>query len=371
MPKILQTIRQGQIGGGESHLLNVVENLDRTVFDPIVLSFTDGPMIDRLKEMNVPVEVIPTTTPFDIRVWGKVKKFMQQHQIALVHAHGTRSNSNIFWAANQLQIPIVYTIHGWSFHDDQPFWLRKGRIWGEQILTSNAAQNISVSQANQNAGKKYLKNFQSEIVHYGIDQQKFNPQRTFTDHRARLGIAAEATLVLFVARFTHQKQPQIALSAFAKAAAKDPSLTLWMVGDGELKAETLALAAQLEINDKVIFESFRTDIPDVLAAADIYILPSLWEGLPIGLLEAMAMGKAIVASAVDGTPEVLTNHQNGILIEVSQLEEQLANGILTLSSDPELAKIYGQKANETVTQLFSAPVMTRHIEQIYHRLLKK
>lgn len=367
----MQTIRQGQIGGGESHLLNLVENLDRSEFDPVVLSFTEGPMIDRLKEMNVPVEVIPTTIPFDMRVWGKVRKFMQKHQVELVHAHGTRSNSNIFWAANQQQIPIVYTIHGWSFHDDQPFWLRKGRIFGEQILTSNATQNISVSQANQNAGKKYLKNFSSEIVHYGIDQHKFNPQLSFTNHRERLGISDQTTLVLFVARFTHQKQPQIALKAFAKAAAKNDSLKLWMVGDGELKAATLALAEELQITDKVIFESFRLDIPDVLAAADIYILPSLWEGLPIGLLEAMAMGKSIVASAVDGTPEVIKDHQNGILIEVDQLETQLENGILELAANPTLAKSYGQKATETVTQLFSAPVMTRHIEQIYRRLLKK
>lgn len=74
--RVLETIRQGQIGGGESHLLSLVENLDKDKFEPIVLSFTDGPMVDRLKAMGVKAEVIYTETPFDVRVWSKVKQFL-------------------------------------------------------------------------------------------------------------------------------------------------------------------------------------------------------------------------------------------------------------------------------------------------------
>src|SRR5687767_5436509 len=97
--KVLECIRQGQIGGGESHLLSLVENLDRSRFDPVVLSFTDGPMISRLKEMKVPVHIISTTRPFDVTKWKAVKNFLKEHGVDLVHAHGTRANSNIVWAA--------------------------------------------------------------------------------------------------------------------------------------------------------------------------------------------------------------------------------------------------------------------------------
>src|SRR5882762_8494588 len=140
--KVLECIRQGQIGGGESHLLSLVENLDKTRFDPIVLSFTDGPMIERLKDMGVETHVIFTEKPFDMAKWGSVKKLLKQHQIDLVHAHGTRACSNVMWAAKSLKIPIVYTVHGWSFHPDQNPLVRRIRIMGEAYLTSRANTNI-------------------------------------------------------------------------------------------------------------------------------------------------------------------------------------------------------------------------------------
>src|SRR6478672_11607781 len=104
--KVLECIRQGQIGGGESHLLSLVENLDRSRFDPVVLSFTDGPMVDRLKEMNVNTHIIPTLKPFDITKWKTVKKLLSSLEVDLVHAHGTRANSNVLWAARSLGIPV-------------------------------------------------------------------------------------------------------------------------------------------------------------------------------------------------------------------------------------------------------------------------
>ena len=105
--KVLECIRQGQIGGGESHLLSLVENLDRAKYDPVVLSFTDGPMIDRLKEMDVPTHVINSTKEFDFNVWKKVKQLLIKENIELIHAHGSRANSNLNIIARRLKIPII------------------------------------------------------------------------------------------------------------------------------------------------------------------------------------------------------------------------------------------------------------------------
>ncbi len=134
------------------------------------------------------------------------------------------------------------------------------------------------------------------VVNNGIDQHKFDPARSFKDVRSELNIPKDVTLVLFVARFIHQKQPLKLISAFASAVKQLPSLRLLMVGDGDQKPEALEMVKQLGITDQVIFAPFRQDVPDVLAAADVFVLPSLWEGLPIGLLEAMAMGKAIIGT---------------------------------------------------------------------------
>lgn len=367
--RILQTIRQGQIGGGESHLLSLVENLDRNRFEPVVLSFTDGPMVDRLKQMGVQTEVIFTEKPFDISKWKKVKQFIQQNDISLVHAHGTRANSNVFWATRKLKLPLVYTIHGWSFHDDQQPLIRKIRVMGEQLLTNRSDVNISVSASNQQTGKKYFPKFNSVVINNGIDQKKFDPSRSFKNIRQELNIAEDATLLLFVARFIHQKQPLKLIEAFAKAQQQDPKLKLLMVGDGDQKATALQMVKDLNIENKVIFQPFRQDVPDVLKAADIFILPSLWEGLPIGLLEAMAMGKAIIGTQVDGTSEVIRDNENGVLISTDGLEGNLAKAIVGLAADAELRRRLGEAARNTVSASFSAGNMTREIEGIYMKLL--
>jgi len=368
--RILQCIRQGQIGGGESHLLSLVENLDKNIFEPIILSFTPGPMIEKLKQMGIQTHIIHTETPFDIFKWSKVKKILKDEKIDLVHAHGTRANSNVFWPAKSLNIPLIYTIHGWSFHNDQNPLLKKLRILSEQLLTSKMDVNISVSKSNQETGFENIKGFKSVIINYGIDLEKFNPDRKFNDIRKELGISNNKILLLFIARFTTQKQPLSLIKAFALALKKCPNLILLMVGDGDQKARSLELAKELKIKDQIIFENFRLDVPDVLAAADIFILPSLWEGLPIGLLEAMCMGKAIITTKVDGTSEIIENNQNGLLINLGNLSNDLANAIVLLSENKELRDKFISNSKITVQNKFNASIMTKKIENIYLGLIK-
>lgn len=369
--KVLECIRQGQIGGGESHLLSLVENLDRSRFDPVVLSFTDGPMIARLQEMDVPTHIIPTLKPFDFTKWKIVKRLLQKEKVDLVHAHGTRANSNVLWAARSLGIPVIYTVHGWSFHPDQKPIVRKLRILGEKYLTSKSDLNISVSASNQQTGKNFIPSFESIVINNGIDQEKFNPKKPHKDIRTELGIDQDVLLVLFIARFTSHKQPLTLIEAFARALSSNANMHLLMVGDGDQKNEAITLIDKLRITNKIKLLSFRQDVPDVLAAADIFVLPSLWEGLPIGLLEAMAMGKTIIASDVDGTSEVVQHDRNGWLVETSDLISNLSNALIDLSRDENRRKRFEQKALETVKEKYNAATMTRRIEKIYLDLLEK
>jgi glycosyltransferase involved in cell wall biosynthesis len=366
--RVLECIRQGQVGGGESHLLSLSTNLNKDLFEPIVLSFTDGPMIDLLKEKGIQTHIIFTTKPFDIFVWKKVKKLIQEKQIDIVHAHGTRANSNVFWAARSLHIPLIYTIHGWSFHDDQQPIVKKVRIFSEKFLTSKTNINISVSESNKQTGRKYISTFDSTVVNNGIDRDKFNPANTYNDIRKELGIDEKEILLLFVARFTAHKQPLTLIKSFATALKKMPALKLLMVGDGDEKEKALVLAKELAIEKNIIFQPFRQDVPAILHAANIFILPSLWEGLPIGLLEAMSMGKAVIATNVDGTCEIIKHQQNGHLIEVSKLEDELTEAILLLSANSSLREEYGTNAIKTVANDFNAVNMTRKIENIYTSL---
>jgi glycosyltransferase involved in cell wall biosynthesis len=366
--KILQCIRQGQIGGGESHLLSLVENLDRSRFDPIVLSFTEGPMVDRLKDMGIPTIVLHTQTPFDWRKWKSVKEILIREQVDIVHAHGTRAASNILWAARSLRIPVIYSIHGWSFHDDQPWLVRRLRIFGESWITARSQVNISVSDSNRQTGLNQIRSFRSVVINNGIDQLRFDPKKKFTDIRKPAGISPEEILVVFIARFTLQKQPLAMLQAFEKAQSRLASLHLLMVGEGDLLQEVEEWVNRSRLRDKICLYPFRLDVPDILAAADIFVLPSLWEGLPIGLLEAMAMGKAVIATQVDGTKEVIRHGENGWLVPTDDLISRLADALVSLGQDATLRSSFQQQAISTINERFNAGGMTRKIEEIYSQV---
>ncbi|MEI6947124.1 glycosyltransferase family 4 protein [Paraflavisolibacter sp. H34] len=366
--KVLQGIRQGKIGGGESYLLGLVEQLDKSRFEPVVLSFTDGPMVDRLRGWGVATHVIYTEKPFDFSVWGKVSRLLREEGIDLVHAHGTRAMSNMFRPAVRSGLPLVYTCHGWSFHRGQHPLVRKVRMVSEKYLTQKASVNICGARASRDEARECFGRFDAEIIYNSIDYQRFNPEGQYKDVRRELGIPADALVVASIARFTHQKQPLLLVEAFARMAQKVPHALLLMVGDGELKEETLQLIEKLGIADRVVQQSFRTDVPDVLAAADIFVLPSLWEVFPIALLEAMAMGKAVIATGVDGTAEMVQHGQNGLLLDLNHLLPDLEAALLELGTNEARRKQLGANALASVANKYRIDELARKNEQIYQRL---
>jgi len=372
--RVLECIRQGSIGGGERHLIDLSISLDKSQFEPIALSFTDGPMIDTLKDNGIKTYIIPSLHAFDISTWGKVRKLIIKERIDLVHAHGTRAITNIFWAAKLTRKPLIYSIHGWSFHPDQSSKKRKVIELIEKFLTNLADVNISVSRSNQIDGISRFKMPRSTVIYYGINQEFFNPNKEFIDIRKEFGLPHDFTIVLFMVRMTLQKDPFTILRAFKLVTEKITNIVLLLVGDGDLKDEAKSLAKELDISDHVKFINFRQDVPNFLHAADIYCLPSLWEGLPIGLLEAMFMKKAIIATPVDGTKEVITDRYNGILIP-AQDPGKLANAIVELAQNNELRNELAENALKTVQETFkgrfSIPKMAKEVEKIYLAELTK
>lgn len=368
--KILEGIRQGKIGGGESYLLSLVENLNRDQFEPVVLSFTEGPMVERLRSLGIKTHVIHTEKPFDFRVWNRVRKLVEEEQIDIVHAHGTRAASNMFQAAKKLKRPFIYTCHAWSFHLDQNPVVKKLRIWGEGFLTAQADVVICGSKANRETGRQLFKNFDAVIVNNAIDLKRFNPYGVYKNIRDALGIAADEILVASIARFTLQKQPLKLITAFAGVCKKVPNAKLLMVGDGEQKEEAVKLIQKLMLQDKILLQPFRQDIPDVLAAVDIFVLPSLWEALPIALLEAMSMGKAVIGTNVDGTPEIIEHEKNGLLIELHELEKNISDAIIRLCTDEALRRQLQQAAIKSINSTYSVETLARKNEEVYRKLIR-
>lgn len=366
---ILHTIRQGQIGGGETHVLDLVASLSDE-FHSEVLAFTPGEMVTALKKKGVLCHVINTEKPFDFTVWPRVKKLMAEREIDLVHAHGTRACSNSFRATNKLGIPLLYTIHGWSFHQDQSNVVRNVREYSEKFLVNRTDVNISVSQSNNRDGIERIGMPNSTVINYGVNTQKYNPYLPASLTREDLGLPKDKIIVGMLARLTIQKDPLTFVRAAAEVIKKEKNVHFLLVGGGELEDTCRKEAADLGLESNITFEAFRTDIPEVLKLVDIYCLPSLWEGLPIGILEAMTMEKAIVATPVDGTKEVITHEESGMLFNEYQ-EKEMADCILTLVRDSEMRDRLGKNARKIIDESFGVDRMALEIGSLYKSVLEE
>lgn len=367
--KVLHTIRQGQIGGGETHVLDIVSNIDHDFFDVEVLSFTEGEMVDRLADLNIKCHLIHTEKAFDFRVWNKVSELLSDEDYDIVHAHGTRAVSNTFWGAHSRNIPLIYTVHGWSFHPDQNKIIHKFREKSESFLSSQADVTVNVSNNNKLEGNRLFGLKESLVIPNGVNTEKFKAvsSEQSASLKGSLNIPTGVPVIGFIARFTKQKSPLTFVRAAQYVLASYPDAIFLMIGDGELKDISIKATEELGISNSFRFTGFRTDIPEMLSTMDIYCLPSLWEGLPIGVLEAMAMQKVVIATAVNGTSEVISDGQNGLLFQPNDTKE-LAEKITSCLSDQTLMMNLSKEAVNTVNQNYHLNKMIEKIEKLYTKL---
>ena len=360
--RILQAIRQGQVGGGETHVFDLSTHLDPERFEPIVLSFTEGEMVDKLRDKGIETHVIHTTKPFDPRVLAEVKKLMKEREIDIVHAHGTRAASNTLFAARSQRLPLFYTIHGWSFNDSQSKLVHFVRRSTERFITRRTHLNICVSQSNLDSGKRFIQGFEAEVVYNGVSLERFDLNGSYS-FAEEIDKKPGELWIGFIARMTFQKNPVHLLKAFREAVEEQKNLRLVMIGGGELEQDVKNYIEEHHLGSSVKVLPFRKDIPNILNAIDIYCLPSLWEGLPIGVLEAMAMQKPVLASRVDGTTE-LVGPENGLLVGPTDLQE-LRHAILKMSSSREELVAMGKNGRSKIEKDFTLHKMVGHIEKLY------
>lgn len=362
--RVLEVIRQGQIGGGESHLLDLIHFLDKEIVNPICLSFSDGEMIRQLKQMGISCYVIDTQKPFDISVQRQIIELIQNEKIQLVHAHGSRAASNILYPVRKLHLPLVYTVHGWSFHDDQSFFVKKLRGWSEKLICHYANQVICVSESNKTTGNEVFGLKNAIVIENGVNLEKFNPSGMFENLRPEFGFSDSDFIVGFIARCTKQKNPLVFLAALEKAHNANPSVKGLFVGEGDMDGEVDAYIQQHKMSGYLYRSPFRTDVPDLLHCIDVYCLPSLWEGLSIALLEAMAMRKAIIATPTDGTKEVLRHEKNGLVVPINDVE-RTCEAIRRLCEDQQLIDSCEKAARLFVEERFNAKRVAYAVMNIY------
>ena len=364
--KVLEVIRQGQIGGGESHLLDLVYYIDKEKIEPVCLSFTGGEMIKRLEKMGVKCFVLATQKPFDFDVQKQIIKLIRENDIQIVHAHGSRAASNVLYPILKLRIPFIYTVHGWSFHDDQSFLVKKLRSWSEKLICHYADDVICVSQSNADTGRDVFGLNAVHVIENGVNVDRFAPQRELINLRPEFGFDKDDFVVGFVARCTIQKNPLLYLAAIENAHKKNPQIKGLFVGEGDMENQVEEYINKHRMQDYIYRSPFRTDVPDILSCIDVYCLPSLWEGLSIALLEAMAMGKAIIATPTDGTKEIIRNGENGLLIPIND-PSALTDAIYRFYNDRCLMDKCRKGARDYVVERLNAKRVAESVSRIYSK----
>lgn len=366
--KVLEVIRQGEIGGGESHVLDLVAGLDKTLITPVVMAFTNGHMIDALIKQGIKCYVVETHSAFDYKVQNKIIDIVRKEEIDIIHAHGSRAASNIIWPAKRLKKPLVYTVHGWSFHQDQPLWVQKIRAWSEKLICKCSRQVICVSESNRLSGKKTFGLKSCQVIENGVNLKRFNPQGNNRDLRPVFGFSTDDILVGLIARVTLQKDPLTFIKSIDLAHRQNPQIKGLIVGDGDMKDEITEYIKNHQMDSFIHTAPFRTDVPDILNTIDIYCLPSLWEGLSIAMLEAMAMRKPVIVTPTDGCKELIEHGKNGLVVNFNSPHE-IANACLQYATSPTLMKQCADAAYKLVEERFNAQRVSDMVFDIYQNIL--
>lgn len=366
--KVLEVIRQGEIGGGESHVLDLVSGFDKNLITPIVMAFTNGHMIETLTKQGIKCYVIETKSAFDYKIQNKIIEIIKQEDINLIHAHGSRAASNMIWPAKHLRKPLVYTVHGWSFHQDQSFWIQKIRAWSEKLICKCCQQVICVSESNRLSGKKAFGLNSCHVIENGVNLKRFNPHGNNKDLRTQFGFSKDDIIVGLIARITLQKDPQTFIKGIALAHKQNSQIKGLVIGEGDMKDEITEYIKNNQMDSFIHTAPFRTDVPDILNTIDIYCLPSLWEGLSIALLEAMAMKKPVIVTPTDGSKELITNENNGLVVNFKSPDE-IANACLQYATTPTLIEQCTNAAYKLVEERFNAQRVSDMVIDIYQNII--
>ncbi len=371
--RILEMIDDATIGGGQIHVLLLAEYLDRNLFDVEVACEGKGYLVDELRKKSVPVVPLRMGNTLRPGALRETVAVLRRGNYDILHTHGGTSG---FWgriASLYSRTPRVriHTYHGIHYVH------RKGaaaRLFcaAERMLVRATDRIITVcpSDTEKAFRLKLATPAKTTVVYNGIEIKRYSGSGGRSEFRQQLNVSSDTFIFGTVGRLNVQKGHTYLIKAFAQLHRDHPSSELWIVGSGELHDELQSLACECEIEKSIRFLGDRNDIPEILAALDAFVLSSSWEGMPLALLEAMASGKPVVATGVDGITDLIVHGQNGILVPAREIN-RLTESMVQIFKDKSLRDRLAENARQTVTDRYSAQTTASMIGQIYLKALEK
>lgn len=364
--RILHLITRLPIGGAERLLVDVVRRLDPIRYESAVCCIqARGELAAELERAGVPVFCLDRmqSKRFDWRAIADLARLLRRERISLVHSHLYHANLYGRLAASVAGVPAVATVH--NVYTRRKLHRRLLNKWLSRITV----RVIAVSEDVRDDLVEYDGIDPGRIVtiHNGIDLSRIETPMTRQEARERLGIPDAALAIGCVGRLEEQKGHRFLLDACA-ALKKDPGfafpLRMILAGDGRLRKELENHAIAVGVAPWTSFLGARHDIADILKALDIFAMPSLWEGLSVAMLEAMAAGLPIVISDVGGVSKALGNDEYGLKVPPGDATA-LATALRLLCQQPERRRALGVSARRRVAAEFDVGVMMARLSAVY------
>ncbi len=368
--KVLMVVGTLNLGGLEILVADLAKILKRRFSFHILCITARGKLSSQLEEAGIPVTLIEYKRPNIAAFAFKLFKFFKNENFHVVHVHFHITSLWVIIAARLAAVPAVVThIHNTYFH--RGFQAFKVRTY-EKVISFLADKEIAVSNAVKDfVIRNYKKKFHKiQVIYNGIDLKNFSGKDTSGIERQEIQIEDGARIIGTVASLTFQKGHEYLLRAMPIILESCPKCRLLLIGKGSLEQTLKQLTKELGLEKKVTFLGVKENISLWLKTIDIFVLPSLWEGLPIALIEAMACVKPIVATNVGGIPEVVEDGKTGILVPPGN-SVALANAILSILIDSKKSDQMGQAGKARANKHFSIEKTAFQIERLYAELLKK
>ncbi|MDD3626495.1 MAG: glycosyltransferase family 4 protein [bacterium] len=316
--KVLEIIATANIGGGSKHLLYLLKSFPNDRYEPVVMCSDDGPLVDDIKKLNIKVELIDI---FKYKLGFKLTQIfrdvIRKNNINYVHLHGTRSGYFGGIAAVREGIKSIYTAHVLSFNKLGNIFNRTIYNSIEKKIAKMVNKIITVSYVDRDIliNKRFATSNDIVTINNGVDFNYYQKTAPDIELKKSFGIPEKNKVITMVARFVPQKGIHYFIQTASEVIKTHPDTTFVLVGDGFLFSKMKELVRDLNLKNNVKFLGIRKNIKEILSFTDIFLLTSLWEGLPLTLLEAMSMSIPVISSEVNGTIELIKNGVNGYLVK--------------------------------------------------------
>jgi L-malate glycosyltransferase len=355
--------------GAEVQVATAVSYLvERPDVEICAVLFNEGPLADELRRLGVPVTVIDERRNGSLRILVALTRWLRSRPVDVVHTHRCKDTVLGAVAAKLAGVRgVVRTVHGlreplqgWAWlryriHEALDKWVLF--CFADRIVAVSRRMAEGLEESGYRPGTVLR-------IHNGVDLRRVRPRRDRDEVRRELDVDPGALLIGTVGRLSAVKDQALLLRAARRVLEKEPGARFVIVGDGPLRGDLETSAKQWGILGACRFVGARADVYDLLTAMDVFVLPSLHEGLPMALLEAMALGIPVVATAVGGVPEVVTHRTTGLLVR-SNDEESLAEACLELGRDPHWSRALGARARRVVEESFSHEQSGRALAEAY------